>query len=122
VEKWTLQDERMKIIGEILEFYNELQQYRKVASPRIYEKLCIELADIVISTCTMLKMQDRSYRQYPESYEQDPEEWIKLVLGRRFDKLITNAEEYARMFSIDIESAISRKLAYNRTRKDWIKE
>jgi hypothetical protein len=119
VESWTPAMQRMKIIGEIIEFYEALEHYKTVRSPLGFSYVIDELADIVISTCTLIKILDRKYCQYTEAYEQNPEQWILLVTSQRNDKLITNIEEYSRLVSIDLEGAIRRKLAYNRTRTDW---
>lgn len=119
VSIWTPANQRLKIIGEIIEFHEAMELYKTVPTPLGFSDVIDELADIVISTCTIIKILDRKYRQYTEAYEQDPEQWILLVTGRRYDKLITNIKEYSRFVSIDLEGAIRRKLAYNRTRKDW---
>lgn len=111
--------QRLKIIGEIIEFHEALTAYKEEVPPN-YDNVVSELADIVISTCTMLRILDRKYRQYTEAFEADPEQWILLVTGRRFDKLITNILEYSEQASIDLEAAIKQKIEYNRTRPDWV--
>lgn len=119
VTNWTLANQRLKIIAEIIEFHEALVEYNELCNQLIFSDVISELADIVISTCTLFRMLDRKYRQYTEAFTDSPEEWINLVLGRRFDKLVSNCEEYASTLSIDLETAIRRKIEYNRTRPDW---
>lgn len=119
MENQTPAEQRLKIIGEIIEFHEAVELYKTVPTPLGLSDVIAELADVVISTCTLIKILDRKYRQYTEAYEQHAEQWILLVTGRRYDKLITNIAEYVSLVSIDLEGAIRRKLAYNRTRPDW---
>ena len=118
VELFTREDQRLKIIGEIIEFHEALTVYKELV-PENYDDVIAELADIVISTCTMLRILERGYRWYNESFSVSPEAWICLVLGRNFDRLISTAKEYSELHGIDLEEAIRKKIEYNRTRPDW---
>lgn len=119
VELFTPKEQRLKIIVEIIEFHEALTACKELV-PSNFDDVVAELADIVISTCTMLRILDRKYRQYTDAFEADPEQWILLVTGRRFDKLITIIQEYAELHAINLEKAIREKIEYNRTRSDWI--
>lgn len=113
----TIDIQRLKIIAEIIEFHEELCKFKE--NPIGLNGRFCELADIVIASCTMLHLLNREYRNYSEAYTCDPEAWIQLALGKRFDSLITLCSEYALRESIDIEKIIRQKLEFNRVRPDW---
>lgn len=117
--KFSVFAQRMKIIGEILEFYEAIADYRQTRSQHSFAIALDELADICIASCTLIRLQDRKYLQKTVPLRSSEEEWIRLVINRRIDVLLSTVLEYAGMFSVDIRQIILRKIEYNMIRTDW---
>lgn len=119
MSKQTYEKQRMKVIGEIVEFYEAMQKYGEDPTLENLREANLELADIVISTCTLLHICGMHYQEFAIVYRDDSEYWIQLVISRRANDLIAMCEEYAIQAGSNLEKDILRKLEINRTRSDW---
>lgn len=119
VSQWSTDRQRAKIIGEIVEFIEARNTWIDNATPRNYEDMAFELADVCIAIATLMQIQEKTYLPINALLTQDPERWIAKIVNRESDYVIVSIVEYAEIVSIDIESFIKRKLQINRTRKDW---
>lgn len=119
MSKQTYEKQRMKVIGEIVEFYEAMQKYSEDPTLENMREANLELSDIVISTCTLIHICGMHYQEYHIVYHDDCEYWIQLVINRRPNDLIAMCEEYANQSGIHLEKDILRKLEINRTRLDW---
>lgn len=119
ISKQTYEKQRMKIIGEIVEFYEAMLKYAEDPTLENLREANLELADIVISACTLLHIRETNHFDYETPFNYDPESWIQLVIQRRPSELIVMCEEYAKQAGISLEKDILRKLEINRTRSDW---
>ena len=113
------QTQRMKIIGEIIELYEAQRDYSVHKDQISYEKLCLEFADVCISICTLLMLQDRKFVFIETSGFFEPEVWIRKILQRETDFVLSDVFTFANRSSLNIEGYIKKKLKYNKNRKDW---
>ena len=119
MSNWTFKQQRLKIIGEILELADEQDQYAQHGDSLSYEKLCLELADVCIAICTLMHLQGRKFLIVKGKFESGPEGWIRQLLSRDSAFLLSSVFAYATTNSIDIVGYIRKKIKYNRTRMDW---
>lgn len=121
VSTWTSSNQRLKIIGEIVEFHEALELYKTIPTPLGFLDVIDELADIIISCCTLIRLQgsDRRFQPILINHEDDPLEWVHMVYSRDTNLVISSVACYGRKIGINVEEAISRKLVYNMQRKDW---
>lgn len=116
----TLVKQRRKIISEILEIADARERHNEEQTDESFEAAVSELADICISACTLIAIQERRF-VVAMSFKSEltEEEWIRLVVNRRTDALITSVFVYASSKGINFPQAIKKKIRFNATRKDW---
>ena len=61
-----LPQQRLKIIGEIIEYSEARDEYNARLDHISYEKMCLELADICLSVCTLMYLQDLLSQKAPQ--------------------------------------------------------
>jgi len=120
-------DQRFKIIEEIIEFYEakRLFELTPKEDPSLEDRLnamSFELADVVISSCTLLRILGVKYiMNHFLAITDLPMYWIRQVSEGFPQYVIWNAFDYAEKNGINLEEAITEKLEYNKTRTDWPK-
>lgn len=115
----TLVKQRRKIISEILEFADARERHNEEQTDESFEAAVSELADICISACTLIAIQERRFVVACTFKELTEEEWIRLVVNRKIDTLITAVFVYAGTKGINFPQAIKKKIRFNALRKDW---
>lgn len=119
VTKLSYTKQRMKIIGEIVEYFEANENYRNNFSADSYMQMLDELADICIACCTLLRLQERKYIRLSIPGFSDEISWINKVVTRQHDALLTSIYDFSVLNSLDLCGAMRKKIAYNATRKDW---
>lgn len=122
MQKYTKKDQKIKIIEEIVEFYVEHRDYQESPCEEVNVRRSFELADVVLSCCTMLKVKGINEINDVNGKIRcgtSPIDWIGHVVAGGDENIIHRAFEYAEQNDIDLIDAVQRKLEYNKTRKDW---
>ncbi len=111
--------QRVKIISEIIEFEEAVETFKKTCTEEDFEKMCLEMADIALSICTLFRIQDRKYTFTDVKPEASAEILITQILCRSSDFVLSAIYAHAYAIGVDLVSAMNKKMEYNRTRKDW---
>lgn len=119
IEHQTFSQQRLKIIGEIIEFHEATEAYRMDPCEENREAIRLELADIVISCATLYRLLGRDFSIIHVNGLETPEEWIHGIVSKNLGTVLCSVVRTGEKMGINVEAAVSKKLAYNRTRKDW---
>lgn len=117
--KLTVNFQRRKIIGEILEYAESVEKLKAENTELAYQEMCLELADIALSICTLLHIQGRRFVQNKYPFDADPESMIMKIICRASSEILSGLHEYALLTSIDLISHMKAKIYFNTKRKDW---
>ncbi len=115
----TVEKQRRKIIGEILEYSEAAENFRASNSEQDYREMCFELADIALAICSLLHIQERRYVQSKHPFATDAESMIMRIICRASSEVLSGLREYTLLLNIDLIGFMKEKMEYNRTRKDW---
>jgi NTP pyrophosphatase (non-canonical NTP hydrolase) len=117
--QWSYTNQRLKIIGEIIEFHEARTRQLNYPSLEAQSLMVEELADVCISCCTLHSLQERKYTMIRIPGSMSELSWINKIVTRQTDAVITSALDYAENAGIDLRTAIEKKIAYNARRIDW---
>ncbi len=115
----TMKAQRMRIIDEIIEYFDAREAYEKNHTVENYKAMSFEYADIALAICTLLKLQGRTYKALTVVGTADPEDLIKKVLQRATDDVLTLLYDQSCILGIDLIQSMIEKMEFNKTRKDW---
>jgi hypothetical protein len=124
---WTKRDQKVKVIEEIVEFYQEKRRYEGMSGSdwkkiAVLESVKFELADVVLASCTLLVIRGRtSVTKDPNTVRcgVSPMDWIAHVAAGGTEAVIYRAFEIAEKEGYDLITAMRDKIDYNKTREDW---
>lgn len=124
---WTKRDQKIKVIEEIVEFYQEKRRYEGMQDDdfrkaTVLDSVKFELADVVLASCTLLVIRGRdTIETVPNTVRcgTSPMEWIAHVAAGGTEGVIYRAFEIAGIEGYDLIEAMREKIDYNKTREDW---
>lgn len=125
--RWTKRDQKIKVIEEIVEFYQEKRRYDRISDDdwkkiAVLESVKFELADIVLASCTLLLIRGRETISCTDAdihCGTSPMDWIAHVAAGGTENVIHRAFELADKEGYDLLTAIRDKIDYNKVREDW---